>query len=101
MKKKISQQEINILKLKISKYINIVLTIISITVVIISMFLLAGNIISGKAAGIIIPAALLVYLIMGVLSNRYENRKVVMAIYITLISICAIILFIFIIINTI
>lgn len=99
MKRQISQQEINEIKIKVSKYLNIILTIVSISVVIISIFLLAGNVISGKQAGVIIPAALLVYLIMGVLSNRFETRKAVMAIYITLISICAIVLFIFIVLN--
>ncbi len=85
-----------IIKGKISKVVNIILSIISIIVVIITAFLCALNKIEFVKAGIIIPLALMVYLFMGVLSliGTKENRKPVMVIYITAISICGVLLFI-------
>lgn len=83
-----------LLRAKISKYVNVALTIISMIVVIIAAFLLATKNISGVVAGLIIPGALMVYLLMGVLSNRYEDRRPVMIIYIVLLSICAVAFFI-------
>ena len=83
------QEEINeklILKAKISRIVNITLTILSVVVMIITAFLFATNVISKGVAGLLIPGSLAVYLLMGVLSNINEKRKSVMILYIVLLS---------------
>lgn len=86
-------EDVALLKYKLNKFFNIFFTIASVIVVIVCAFLLSYGKISKGTAGIIIPLALIVYLFMGVLSNRYEKRKPVMIIYIVLMVICIIVLF--------
>lgn len=87
-----SNQEMAELRLQVNKVVNITITILSIAVVVLSAFLLAMNIISGEAAGIIIPIGILVYLLMGMLSNWGEKRKPVLLIYAVCMILCAIVL---------
>ncbi|MCR5705996.1 MAG: hypothetical protein K6G48_04310 [Acholeplasmatales bacterium] len=84
------------IKGKLSKILNVIVSVVSIIVSIITAFLYAAGKVEMTTAGIIIPAALLIYLVMGVLTlvGSNEKRKSVMIIYIIGISICAVILFI-------
>jgi hypothetical protein len=84
------------IKAKLSKIFNVVVSITAIIVSIVTAFLCAAGSIEPAIAGIIIPAALLIYLVMGVLTlvGTNETRKSVMIIYIIGISLCAVILFI-------
>ena len=84
------------IKAKLSKIFNVVVSITAIIVSIVTAFLCAAGSIEPAIAGIIIPAALLIYLVMGVLTlvGTNETRKSVMMIYIIGISLCAVILFI-------
>ena len=84
------------IKTKLSKIFNVVVSITAIIVSIVTAFLCAAGSIEPAIAGIIIPAALLIYLVMGVLTlvGTNETRKSVMIIYIIGISLCAVILFI-------
>ncbi len=87
-------EEMALLKYKVNRALNIIITILSVVVIIICAFLVSYGKIDKGTAGVIIPLALIVYLVMGVLSNRYEKRKTVMIIYIVLITICALVFFI-------
>ena len=84
------------IKAKLSKIFNVVVSITAIIVSIVTALLCAAGSIEPAIAGIIIPAALLIYLVMGVLTlvGTNETRKSVMIIYIIGISLCAVILFI-------
>ncbi len=84
------------IKAKLSKIFNVLVSITAIIVSIVTAFLCAAGSIEPAIAGIIIPAALLIYLVMGVLTlvGTNETRKSVMIIYIIGISLCAVILFI-------
>ncbi len=84
------------IKAKLSKIFNVVVSITAVIVSIVTAFLCAAGNIEPAIAGIIIPAALLIYLVMGVLTlvGTNETRKSVMIIYIIGISLCAVILFI-------
>jgi len=84
------------IKAKLSKIFNVIVSITAIIVSIVTAFLCAAGSIEPAIAGIIIPAALLIYLVMGVLTlvGTNETRKSVMIIYIIGISLCAVILFI-------
>lgn len=85
-----------IIKDKIYKWANVIISIACIIVAVVTAFLCALKAIDLKTAGVIIPAAMLIYLVMGLLSliHTEEKRKTVMIIYIVGISLCAVLLFI-------
>lgn len=79
------------IRAKIHKIVNITITIISIVVAIVSMLLAMMGIISYALMGVIVPLALAIYLLMGVLVAHNDQRKGVMIFYIIMISICLIV----------
>ena len=80
------------IKAKISRVLNVIISIVSMIVCIVTAFVYAAGHMKMTTAGMIIPGALLVYLVMGLLTLVYSNekRKSVMIIYIVGISLCAI-----------
>ncbi|MGM9972287.1 MAG: hypothetical protein ACI35W_07750 [Anaeroplasmataceae bacterium] len=79
------------IRAKIHKIVNITITIISIVVALVAMLLAVMGIISFAIMGVIVPLALAIYLLMGVLVAHNDQRKGVMIFYIIMISICLIV----------
>ncbi len=97
MKRRITKEEYENavrIRAKIANIVNISLTLISIVVILVSVFLAMFNVMSYTVMGVIVPLALIVYLAMGVISQKNDSRKSVMIVYIVLISICAIVFFV-------
>lgn len=78
---------------KISSTINITITVISLVAAILSALAAVAGVISYDLMSVIMPGAMALYLVMGVLSIKEESRKSVMIIYIVAISICVIVFF--------
>lgn len=90
---KVSNQEVIIVRGKVAKFINIILTIASIAIVVVVAFLFALNKIEPMLVGVLVPLALIVYVIMGIISSVSENRKTPIIIYSVVLVICVLVLF--------
>lgn len=84
-----------VVKSKISRIFNVIVSIVSIICCMLFAFLFALKKIKLTTAGVLIPLCLMIYLLMGLLSlvGSKENRKSVMIIYIIAISLSGIVLF--------